>query len=83
MNVFITGGTGYIGSATIAALAHAGHRVEALVRGDRSVEGASTVRGTLEDLDVLRAAAARADAVIHLAAAGAETDRAAALAKNI
>ena len=80
MNVFITGGTGYIGTATIAALTNAGHSVEALIRGDRTVEGASTVRGSLEDLDVVRAAARRADAVIHLAAAGAETDRAAALA---
>jgi nucleoside-diphosphate-sugar epimerase len=80
MNVFITGGTGYIGTATIAALNHAGHNVEALVRTDRTVEGAATVRGALADLDVLRAAAARADAVIHLAPADAATDRAAALA---
>jgi len=78
MNVFITGGTGYIGTATIAALNHAGHSVEALVRGDRDVEGATSVRGTLADLDVLRAAASRADAVIHLAAGDADTDRAAA-----
>ena len=80
MNVFITGATGYIGVATIAALNEAGHSVEALVRSDRELEGAKTVRGTLSDLDVLREAAARADAVIHLAAADAETDRAAALA---
>jgi nucleoside-diphosphate-sugar epimerase len=80
MKVFITGGTGYIGTATIAALNDAGHAVEALVRSDREVEGAATVRGSLADLDVLRAGAARADAVIHLAAADAETDRAAAQA---
>ena len=80
MNVFITGGTGYIGTATIAALGRAGHDVEALVRTDRDVAGATTVRGTLTDLDVLRDAASRADAVIHLAPADAETDRAAALA---
>jgi nucleoside-diphosphate-sugar epimerase len=80
MNVFITGGTGYIGTATIAALNQAGHHVEALVRGDREVEGATPVRGALEDLDTLRSAAVRVDAVIHLAAADAATDRAAALA---
>jgi nucleoside-diphosphate-sugar epimerase len=80
MNVFITGGTGYIGTATIAALRDAGHSVEALVRGDRDLGGATPVRGTLADLDVLRSAASRADAAIHLAAADADTDRAAALA---
>jgi nucleoside-diphosphate-sugar epimerase len=80
MNVFITGGTGYIGSATIAALTSAGHSVEALVRGDRALDGAHAVHGSIEDLDLLRAAATRADAVIHLAAVGAEADRAAALA---
>jgi nucleoside-diphosphate-sugar epimerase len=80
MNVFITGGTGYLGPAVIAALRAAGHDVTALVRTQRSLEGATTVVGTLADLDVLRAAASRADAVIHLAAADAETDLAAALA---
>ena len=82
--MFITGGTGYIGVATIAALNAAGHSVEALVRSDRELEGATTVRGTLSDLDVLRDAAARADAVIHLAADygddGAAVDHAAAAA---
>jgi nucleoside-diphosphate-sugar epimerase len=80
MNVFITGGTGYIGTATVAALNQAGHHVEALVRGERGVDGASPVRGALEDLDTLRSAAVRADAVIHLAAADAAADKAAALA---
>jgi nucleoside-diphosphate-sugar epimerase len=78
MNVFITGGTGYIGTATIEALTRAGHEVEALVRSDREVEGATAVRGSLTDLDLLRATATRADATIHLAGADAATDLAAA-----
>jgi nucleoside-diphosphate-sugar epimerase len=71
MNVFLTGGSGYIGAATIAALTRAGHAVEALARSDSSaakLSGATPVRGALTDLDVLREAAGRADAVIHLAA---------------
>jgi nucleoside-diphosphate-sugar epimerase len=84
MNVFITGGTGYLGPATIAALVAAGHSVSALVRTPREVPGASAVLGSLTDLDVLRDAAGRADAVIHLAADyggdGARVDREAALA---
>jgi nucleoside-diphosphate-sugar epimerase len=84
MNVFITGGTGYLGPATIAALVRAGHQVEALVRTPRDVPGATTVVGSLSDLDVLRKAATRADAVIHLAADysgdGARVDREAAAA---
>jgi nucleoside-diphosphate-sugar epimerase len=84
MNVFITGGTGYLGRATIAALVRAGHRVEALVRTPRDLAGATTVAGSLTDLDVLREASARADAVIHLAADysgdGARIDREAAAA---
>ena len=84
MNVFITGGTGYLGPATIAALVRAGHAVEALVRTPREVPGATTVVGSLTDLDVLREASARADAVIHLAADyggdGARVDREAAAA---
>ena len=71
MKVFITGGSGYIGVVTIAALMREGHTVEALVRSDSSaakLDGATPVRGALTDLDVLREAAGRADAVIHLAA---------------
>jgi nucleoside-diphosphate-sugar epimerase len=71
MNVFITGGSGYIGEATIAALTREGHTIEALARSDSSagkLNGAKAVRGALTDLDVLREAAGRADAVIHLAA---------------
>ncbi|WP_439658817.1 NAD-dependent epimerase/dehydratase family protein [Lentzea sp. HUAS TT2] len=86
MKVFITGASGYIGKATVAALLNEGHFVEALARTEASAKtvseaGATPVRGGLADLDVLTAAAARADAVIHLAQAdSAEADLAAATA---
>jgi nucleoside-diphosphate-sugar epimerase len=72
MKVFVTGGSGYIGRATIGALRARGHDVTALVRGDRAAEvvaglGATPVTGTLRDLDVLADAAAEADGAIHLA----------------
>ncbi|MGK5678510.1 SDR family oxidoreductase [Actinoplanes sp. URMC 104] len=72
MHVFLTGGTGLIGTAVVAELLGNGHTVLALVRSDASAAaaeaaGAETIRGGLADLDVLRAAAARADGVIHLA----------------
>jgi nucleoside-diphosphate-sugar epimerase len=72
MRVFITGGTGLIGSAVVAELLGHGHTVLALTRSDASAKaaeeaGAEPLRGGLADLDVLRAAAAQADGVIHLA----------------
>ncbi|MGW4167521.1 NAD-dependent epimerase/dehydratase family protein [Streptomyces chartreusis] len=74
MRVFLTGGSGYIGRATIGALLRHGHTVEALARNDRAAEtvralGAAPVPGGLKDLGVLNAAAAGAEAVVHLAQA--------------
>src|SRR5690242_16077061 len=72
MRVFITGGTGLIGSAVIAELLGHGHTVLALARSESSAKaveaaGGETVRGDLADLAALRAGAAQADGVIHLA----------------
>lgn len=72
MKIFLTGGSGYIGRATIAELRRQGHSVEALARSERSAltvaeAGADPVHGEIADLDVLNHAAARAEAVIHLA----------------
>ncbi|GAA5153851.1 SDR family oxidoreductase [Amycolatopsis dongchuanensis] len=72
MHVFVTGGTGTIGSAVVAELLAAGHTVLALARSDKSAQaltdaGAQVLRGQLADLDVLRAGAAQADGVISLA----------------
>jgi nucleoside-diphosphate-sugar epimerase len=72
MHVFVTGGTGTIGSAVVAELLNNGHTVLALARSDSSEQtlknaGAEVLRGGLADLDVLRAGAAQSDGVISLA----------------
>ncbi|MBX7550460.1 SDR family oxidoreductase [Streptomyces sp. NPDC004232] len=72
MHVFITGGTGTIGSAVVAELLGNGHTVLALARSDGSAQalksaGAEVLRGDLADLDVLRSGAAQCDGVISLA----------------
>jgi len=72
MHVFVTGGTGTIGSAVVAELLANGHTVLALARSGSSGQalndaGAEVLRGGLADLDVLRAGAAQSDGVISLA----------------
>ena len=73
MRVLITGGTGLVGSAVVAELLGNGHTALVLARSEASAKavaaqpGAEPLRGALADLDVLRAGAAQADGVIHLA----------------
>jgi nucleoside-diphosphate-sugar epimerase len=72
MHIFLTGGTGYVGSAVLDALVRAGHRVDALVRNSEraarvQARGAHPVIGDLSDPPTYADSAARADGVIHAA----------------
>lgn len=72
MKVFVTGASGFIGSAIVKELIDAGHEVTGLARSEKSAEkiriaGGEAVEGSLADLEILKQNALRADGIIHVA----------------
>src|SRR3954454_16531814 len=72
MNVFVTGASGWIGTAVVDELLATGHEVTGLARSDSAAralkaKGVDVLRGDLDDLDAIRRGAQTADATIHLA----------------
>ena len=72
MKIFVTGASGWIGSAVVPELIDNGHQVIGLARSNESARklqsaGAEVIRGTIDDIDLLKDVAASSDGVIHLA----------------
>ncbi|HHS9759109.1 TPA: NAD(P)H-binding protein [Klebsiella pneumoniae] len=72
MHIFVTGATGWVGSAVVEDLLAAGHQVTGLVRSAAkaaplAAAGAKIVQASLDDLDTLRSVASTVEAVIHTA----------------
>src|SRR5690348_4176046 len=87
MHVFVTGGTGLVGTPVVAELLAHGHTVTGLARSEASAEalrsaGATPLSGGLADLDVVRGGARDADGVVHLAF-GNDFSSADALARSV